>query len=202
MSNPYTPALLQELIKYDRRTGELRWRERSVEVYQRHAPHVTEEEARRRTDHFNRVWARGTVGTDSNGSVRRVRISLGQRTPAKRYNVMAVVWAIVTGEWPVDGMLARDGDVDNLVPNNIIQCTRAVACIFANPLSGITTYETVNGTRYKWTISTTDQEVLATGVQCETQEIARQQRDKSLTELGKWKVVSLGQYLEAQSEEA
>lgn len=197
MSNPYTPALLQELISYDQAKGQLYWRQRTEDVYKDHIPGLTSCDAQRRATHFNRIWAGSAVGTDSNGNVKRVRLSLGEGSPVKRYNVMAIVWAIATGEWPEHEMLARDGNSDNLKPDNIVHCTRSVACIFANPMSGITEYDTIEGKKYKWTVATTGQEVLASGVRCDTPEIARAERDQALFSLGKWQATQLAKILGA-----
>lgn len=135
-----TPELCRQLLRYERETGRLFWKERPVEMF----PDI------RAANSWNTRYA----GTEAFTGLSHRRLDHYSGTifnihfPAHR-----VVWAIVHGEWPQDQIDHIDGNgmnnrIENLrdVPNkiNLRNCWRA-----DNNTSGVTGVSW-NTLRKKW----------------------------------------------------
>lgn len=197
MSLTLTPDLLRMLIDYNPETGAMVWRERSALMYRNVIPDISLDEAKRRADVFNTMWAGRVVGTDQvyKSRNRRVRISFGPGVTAVRKNTASVAWMIGSGQEVEDGceVITWDGDPLNLTAENIIETTQHVRHILENPEAGL--IERADG-HWTWVIRMSSQRLRGVGEQYETQEGARAARDAKLTELGLNKITRLSELVD------
>lgn len=189
----YTPQDLQELIKYNQRTGELVWRPRTEEIYERYG----NPSPRRACTWFNASCAGNPLGTTTNHGVASTRISLGSGTPTLRRAMTWVAWVVATGTVPDGQLRVGDGDQNNLRPANVVLCSAHVARIMTSPSTGIFSYELADGGGLRWGYNISqDQGAVQREVRgFMTLTSAREARDKHLKDMGLWFVQTLAQRL-------
>lgn len=87
-----TPQMLHEILRYDRETGFLFWRERPPSMFL-HCKHP-----HRSCAIWNSRYAGGQAGTDFDGYIAVVLKSFGR----SRVFAHRIAWAMHYGEWPQD----------------------------------------------------------------------------------------------------
>lgn len=102
------PKVLHELLRYDPTTGKLFWRKRPAKFFKN---------GRNTAQHRCNVWNSRRAGKEALFSLNRTGYLQGSILNRK-YFAHRVVWAMETGEWPVDQIDHINGDPsDNRIAN-------------------------------------------------------------------------------------
>lgn len=180
-----TPELVRTLIHYDPLTGVMTWRVRTAELYMEQVPGLRPEQALDRAERFNYTWSGLPVGTDMvyKSTLRRIRFSFGPGVTPVRKNAVVVAWMAGSGREPAPGkeVITWDGDSHNLRAANVVQTTIQVRRILENPAAGLR--ERISG-GWTWVLRHETVQLRGSGECYDTQQEAREARDRKLTELG------------------
>lgn len=125
MPRPVTPALLRELLRYERGTGKLYWLPRTPE----HFSHTLD------PDLCCRRWNTAHAGEEAMPGASASHGYCAGALFDRQFLKHRVIWALVTGEWPTDEIDHIDGDRTNnrfanlrSVPREINMRNRKLDC--------------------------------------------------------------------------